>query len=48
MEFLNHIPNWDYTLLIALVLVAILIWKGRNFKIPRPRKKQEASPREEV
>ena len=38
MEIITFASNWGYTLIIALVLIALIIWKGGNFKIPRPDK----------
>jgi hypothetical protein len=39
MEFLISAPDWGYTLVIALVFVALLVWKGKDLHIPPPIKK---------
>lgn len=40
MEILTFDPHWWYTLGVAVILAAIVVWR-KDFRIPRPRKKEK-------
>jgi hypothetical protein len=39
MEFLTFEACWEYTVILTVILVALVVWR-KDFRIPRPKKKR--------